>query len=103
MATLIHKSLVSAGASAPPVKIATTALPVAHRGHPYRAKLATVSGTAPYGWTLLERAPVGIHLLVNGTIDGTPRAKPGHYAFNVEVRDAAGFLATRRLTLRITA
>jgi hypothetical protein len=34
---------------------------------------------------------------------GTPRAKPGHYAFNVRVRDAIGSLATRRLTLRILA
>jgi hypothetical protein len=101
MATLIHQSLVAAGASAPPVKIATTNLPAAHRDRPYRTRLRTLSGTAPFGWTLLERAPRGIHLLVNGTVDGTPTAKPGRYAFNVEVRDAAGFLATRRLTLRI--
>jgi hypothetical protein len=101
MATLIHKSLVASGASAPPVKIATTVLPVAHRGKPYRAKLLTSAGTAPFGWTLLERAPAGVHLLIGGTIDGTPKAKPGRYSFNVEVRDAAGFTATRRLTLRV--
>jgi hypothetical protein len=103
MATLVHKSLVASGASAPPVKIATTALPSAHRGHPYRVRLLTSSGTAPYGWMLLERAPLGIHLLANGTIEGTPKAKPGRYTFNVEVRDAAGFQATRRLTLAVVA
>lgn len=103
MATLIHKALVAAGASAPPVKIATTNLPVAQRGKPYRVKLRTNSGTSPFDWTLLERAPAGIHLLVGGTVDGTPRAKPGSYTFNVQVRDAAGFVATRRLTLRITS
>ena len=59
MSTLIHKTLVSAGVTTPPVRIVTSALPVAHRGHPYRAKLATGAGTAPFGWSLLERAPGG--------------------------------------------
>jgi hypothetical protein len=102
MSTLIHTTLVAAGVTTPPVRVVTTVLPVARRGHPYRTKLTQGGGTAPFGWSLLERAPAGIHLLPGGTVDGTPTASPGSYTFNVEVRDATGFLATRRLTLRIT-
>ena len=103
MATLIHKSLLAAGVAAKPARITTTALPVAHRGKAYKAKLAATAGVTPYRWSLLERAPLGIHLEANGAVIGTPRAKPGRYAFNVRVRDAIGSLATRRLTLRIVA
>lgn len=103
MATLIHKSLLGAGVAAKPARITTTALPAAHRGKAYKAKLAATAGVTPYRWSLLERAPLGIHLEANGAVIGTPRAKPGHYAFNVRVRDAIGSLATRRLTLRIVA
>jgi hypothetical protein len=101
MATLVHKALLSAGAAAPPPRVVTKALPLAHRGEPYRAKLRAVAGNAPYAWSLLERAPAGIHLTPAGLVDGTPRAKPGRYTFNVRVEDAAGSLETRRLTLRI--
>ena len=103
MATLIHKSLLAAGVAAKPARITTTTLPAAHRGKAYRAKLAAIAGVTPYRWSLLERAPAGIHLEANGTVSGTPRAKAGRYTFNVRVRDAIGSLATRRLTLRILA
>lgn len=103
MATLIHKALLAAGVAAKPARITTTTLPVAHRGKAYRAKLIAIAGAAPYRWSLLERAPLGIHLEANGAVTGTPRAKPGRYTFNVRVRDAMGSLSTRRLTLRILA
>lgn len=103
MATLIHKSLVAAGIAAKPARITTTTLPAAHRGKPYKTRLAAVAGITPYKWSLLERAPAGIHLEANGTVMGTPRAKAGRYTFNVGVRDSAGSLSTRRLTLRILA
>jgi Putative Ig domain len=103
MATLIHKSLLTAGVAAKPARITTTALPAAHRGKAYKAKLAATAGVAPYRWSLLERAPLGIHLEANGAVIGTPRAKPGRYTFNVRLRDAIGSLATRHLTLRILA
>jgi Putative Ig domain len=103
MATLIHKSLLAAGVAAKPARITTTTLPPAHRGKAYKAKLAAVAGVTPYRWSLLERAPLGIHLEADGTVTGTPRARAGRYAFNVRVRDAIGSLATRRLTLRILA
>jgi len=103
MATLIHKALLAAGVAAKPARITTTALPAAHRGKGYKAKLAAVAGIAPYSWSLLERAPLGIHLAPSGAVTGTPRAKAGRYTFNVRLRDAIGSLATRRLTLRILA
>lgn len=103
MATLIHKSLLGAGVAAKPARITTAALPAAHRGKAYRARLSAVAGITPYRWSLLERAPAGIHLEANGTVMGTPRARPGRYTFNVRVRDAIGSLTTRRLTLRILA
>jgi hypothetical protein len=102
MATLIHKSLVAAGVASPPPRVATRALPVARRDRPYRARLVATSGDAPYSWSLLERAPLGVHLEPSGLVVGTPRAKPGRYTFDVRVEDAAGSLATRRLTLRIS-
>lgn len=103
MATLIHKTLVSAGVASAPARITTRQLPLAHRGRAYRARLRAVAGIAPYRWALLERAPAGIHLAPNGTVTGRPTAKAGRYAFNVDVRDAYGSITTRRLTLRIVA
>jgi Putative Ig domain len=103
MATLIHKTLLAAGVAAKPARITTTTLPAAHHGKAYRAHLTAAAGVTPYRWSLLERAPAGIHLEANGIVIGTPRAKAGRYAFNVRVRDAIGSLATRRLTLRIVA
>jgi hypothetical protein len=103
MATLIHATLVKDGITSPPVIVATKALPVATRGRPYKAKLTARAGTPPFAWSLLERAPDGIHLHSNGAVVGTPSVKPGRYTFNVQVRDATGFTATRRLTLRVIA
>jgi hypothetical protein len=102
MAALIHNTLVRAGVAFPPPRVVTRTLPVAHRGKPYRARLLASSGQAPYAWGLLERAPPGVHLTPSGIVHGTPRAKPGRYTFDVRVKDSAGSLATRRLTLRIS-
>jgi putative Ig domain-containing protein len=101
MATLIHRTLAADGVAAPPPRVTTTTLPPAHEGRAYTARLVAASGIAPYRWSLLERAPAGIHLEANGTITGTPQVRIGRYTFNVRVKDAAGSTATRRLTLRI--
>ena len=103
MASLIHKTLVSAGVATPPAHITTIELPVVHRDTAYRTRLTAVSGVRPYRWSLLERAPAGLHLAPDGTVTGRPSAKAGRYTFNVEVRDAFGSMSTRRLTLRIVA
>ena len=103
MATLIHNALVAGGVAPPPVSVTTSALPVAHRLQPYAAKLLATGGVAPYKWSLLERAPEGIHLLASGAIDGKPRAHSGSYVFDVRATDAVGDMTTRNLKLRITS
>jgi hypothetical protein len=103
MATLIHKTLVDDGIAAAPVHVTTTTLPVGRRGRPYSARLAASAGVTPYRWSLLERAPAGIHLRTNGLVVGTPRGDPRRYAFDVRVRDSSGYAATRHLTLRVRA
>jgi hypothetical protein len=102
MATLIHKTLLEDGVAVKPVQVATTALPAAHRGKTYAAKLRATLGLAPYRWSLLARAPQGVHLEADGRIIGKPLAKPGTYALNVRVKDSAGSFDVRRVTLRIT-
>jgi hypothetical protein len=101
MAGLIHKTLVDAGVALTPVHMTTTALPAARRGRPYTARLAAAAGLAPYRWSLLARAPHGIHVEADGRIIGTPLAKPGAYVLTVRVKDAASSIDVRRLTLRI--
>jgi hypothetical protein len=83
--------------------VTTTTLPTAHRTKPYVAHLHATKGVAPYRWSLLERAPAGLHLEANGVVEGSPRVKPGRYTLGVKVKDAAGSFATRRLTLRVAA
>jgi hypothetical protein len=100
MAGLIHRTLVDAGVAPSPARVTTTSLPAAHRGKRYSARLAA-SGLAPYAWSLLERAPAGLHLKPSGAIAGTPSVKPGRYVLGVRVKDAAGSSGTRRLTLRV--
>lgn len=101
MAGLIHQRLIDAGIAVKPVVVETHALPVAHVGRAYSAKLVQAEGLSPYSWSLLERAPKGLHLLAGGMIEGKPRVTPGRYTFNVHVKDSAGYSATRRLTLRV--
>ena len=103
MAGLIHKTLLADGIAAKPVRVATTALPVAHRGKRYTAKLEATAGVAPFAWSLLERAPRGLHLQASGAITGIPLGPPGKYTFNVRVKDSAASFATQRLTLRVAS
>lgn len=103
MATLIHKSLVAAGIAAPDVRVQTSRLPAARRGASYSARLVGAAGIAPYRWSLLERAPAGIHLEANGLIEGRARGAVGAHTFNVRITDASGTSSTRRLTLRVTS
>jgi Putative Ig domain len=103
MATLIHKALVTAGIAIPPLRVLTNALPIGQRGRTYATRLHAAAGLPPYRWSLLERAPSGIHLEPNGVVEGAPHVRPGRYTFNVRVNDASGYTATRRLTLRVAA
>jgi hypothetical protein len=103
MATLIHQTLLQAHVVTPPPRILTAKLPAAHRGKAYRLRLQATSGLAPYHWSLLERAPLGLHLTPAGLVDGKPRAPAGLYEIEVRVTDAASSMVTRTLTLRIAA
>ena len=100
MATLIHQTLLKAGIAIPPVQVATASLPAAHRGKRYSVTLTARAGLQPYAWSLLERAPKGLHLERSGLIMGTP-TRPGRYVFDVRVTDSAGSTATRHLVLRV--
>jgi hypothetical protein len=102
MATLIHKTLLDAGVALKPVQVVTSALPSARRGRPYATRLQAGDGLGPYRWSLLARAPKGLHLEADGRIIGKPLAKPGTYVLNVRVKDSAASFDVRRLTLRIT-
>ena len=101
MATLIHRALLDGGIASPPVQVATASLPVAHRDQPYVARLRAGKGLPPYRWSLLARAPGGLHVEATGVVEGSPHVKPGRYALDVKVKDAAGSFATRILTLRV--
>ncbi len=101
MATLIHQTLLDAGVALKPVQVATTALPAARHDKTYATKLSASNGLAPYRWSLLARAPKGLHLEADGRIIGKPLVKPGTYVLNVRVKDAASSFDTRRLTLRV--
>jgi hypothetical protein len=101
MATLIHKSLETAGIAAPDVRVRTSSLPTARRGVSYSARLVGAAGVAPYRWSLLERAPAGLHLESNGVVRGRPSVAAGAYTFNVRVTDATNTSTTRRLTLHV--
>ena len=101
MATLIHQSLVTAHVAAPPIRITTAKLPTAHRAVAYHARLAASGGEPPYRFSLLDRPPLGIHLLPGGTLDGRVRGKPGAYTLRLQVKDADGELGTRTVVLRV--
>ncbi len=101
MAGLIHQQLVTDGIAPKSVSVVTQTLPVARRGHAYRATLVPANGLPPYRWSLLERAPRGLRLLAGGKITGKPNTAVGRYTFNVRVWDSDGSTATRRLTLRV--
>jgi hypothetical protein len=101
MATLIHNRLVDDGIAVKDVIVATRVLPIAYRSRPYSAQLVPKNGLAPYAWSLLERAPRGLHLLANGAIRGEPRVRPGRYSLDVRVKDSLGSTATRHFTLRV--
>jgi hypothetical protein len=101
MAGLIHQTLLDAGIALKPVRVVTTALPAARHGKAYATKLAASNGLAPYSWSLLARAPKGLHLEADGRIIGKPLVKPGTYVLKVRVKDSASSFDTRRLTLRV--
>jgi hypothetical protein len=95
MATLFHTALVRA--LAPPFVLDTRALPPAHPGVPYAARLVAEGGVDPYAWRVLGGPlPRGLHLLADGRLVGRVTRALG---VRVQVTDATG--QAIRATLRL--
>jgi hypothetical protein len=87
---------------APPLAIATTALPDGRRDQPYSATLAASGGVTPYTWSIASGTlPNGLSLnAATGTIAGTPH-QHGMFRFTVRLSDTTGATAQAALQLRI--
>ncbi len=74
--------------SEPVLSLATSTLPPAERGHPYRAQLAAGGGAGSYSFTVTAGTlPSGLSLDgSNGTLSGTPTSG-GTASFTVQVAD----------------
>jgi hypothetical protein len=101
MATLLNQSIRAALAPPPPpvhISIATTTLPAARVGRAFAVRLAASGGTGPYRWSSGAALPRGLHLLANGTIDGTPRVA-GRFTLTLRATDAGGHVGTQTFAL----
>jgi hypothetical protein len=86
-----------------PLAITTASLPDGLVGTAYSASLTATGGTPPYTWSIPAGLPPGI--VVNGAsgaVTGTPTAE-GAYAFTVTATDAASAVASRTLSITVTA
>jgi hypothetical protein len=86
------------------VSIPTTTLPGASLGQAYTTTVASLNGVAPVVWSLtVGTLPAGLTLNeTTGVISGTPTAV-GTSAITVRVASAEGSIATRALSLAVTA
>lgn len=87
----------------PPISITTASLPSGVVGTSYNATLAASGGTGSYLWSLAAgQLPNGLNLSSSGAISGTPVAA-GTFNFTVGVRDSSGAVASRSLSISISA
>jgi hypothetical protein len=109
MATMVNDALVQLGVAAKPappelrrpLRIASSKLPVGHRGRSYAGILRATGGTAPYRWVRIGGALApGIRLTGNGRISGVP-TRIGTYTLRTRVVDRTGAARTRIFRLRI--
>jgi hypothetical protein len=84
------------------VEVKTLALKAAKLGHIYKATLKTVGGAQPVKWAILRgQLPLGLHFGKKlGVFTGKPR-RVGTFRVTVEVTDALGVKAQRKLTLLV--
>jgi hypothetical protein len=90
-------------ALAPPLSVATAAIPVAALGRRYTARLVARLGTAPFRWRRRKgHLPKGLTLLRNGLIRGVPR-RLGTYRLTMAVTDSTphAMRDSRQLTLTV--
>jgi Putative Ig domain len=88
----------------PPLSVATASLPAGNVGIGYSQTLQASSGVQPYTWSITSGTlPVGLTLVSNGVISGTPAAT-GTSDFTVQVVDSstpAPQIATANLSITI--
>ena len=80
------------------LSIATSALPTARAGEPYRAQPAAVGGAAPYAWEAV--LPAGLALESCGAISGRVE-RTGSFPFTLKVADRDGRTAERVFVLDV--
>lgn len=100
-----------------PLQISTPSLPGGTQGTPYSTFIQAVGGTTPYSWCIYETngncddgtngaLPAGVALTIdsgyNGVISGTP-TNSGTFGFTAQVSDTSGQMATKSLSIVITA
>jgi hypothetical protein len=83
----------------PPLAIATTRLPVAHRGKPYALAVSARGGAPPLRWSVLG-LPRGLHLSDTGRLFGVPRLA-GTWRLRVQLVDSWDQEASAGLLLRV--
>ena len=80
-------------------EINTTKLSEAKLFQPYKEMLTALHGEGGINWRLTKgKLPVGLHLLPNGTLNGTPEIK-GSFTFIITVNDRKENMASKELTL----
>jgi sugar lactone lactonase YvrE len=81
--------------------VTTTSLPNGTNGVAYQQTLAASGGQTPYSWTNSSGVlPLGLTLLTNGLITGTPSTS-GIFNFNVKVTDASSETATQAFVVTV--
>lgn len=77
------------GRAAAALSVATSSVPTALAGKPYRVALAARGGDGVYRWRMAGTLPPGLALTAEGTIEGTPRTE-GTGDITVRVTDRGG-------------
>lgn len=93
----------SGGGGGTPVSITSVSTPDGEIDRYYRFDLAASGGSPPYRWNFLTGSmPPGVNLSSSGVIEGVP-TRAGSFAISVQVSDSSSGVASRWLTVHITA